>query len=192
MHLFKLNRTQKRISDGCLTLLYPVNIMYESIKSNMPTSPLSTCRGRRVANGSPVNRISHGLPKNVISSSTQSLLAASAERRCNPILAGRLLVSRVVYIMSNQVCHHDVSMDGRGRRRWRMSRGVSFGLKLREAYDTGHENLILVYRESASLTRPPSYHPSDYSFTFLIIIINNGTQRTRKPSCSRTKGQATL
>jgi hypothetical protein len=188
MHLFKLNRTQKRISDGCLTLPYPVNIIYESIKSMSRRHPAAAEEWQMEARLTESN----GLPNNLISSSTQSLLAASAERRCNPILAGRLLVSRVVYIMSNQVCHHDVSMDGRGRRRWRMSRAVSFGLKLREAYDTGHENLILVYRALGSPNLASSYHPSDQSFTSLINIINNGTQRTRKPSRSRSKGQATL
>jgi len=157
MHLFKLNFTQKRIPAGCLILPYPEHIIYESIKSMSRRHPAAAEEWQMEARLTE----SYGLPNNLISSSTQSLLAASAERRCNPNLAGRLLVSRVIYIMSNEVCHHDVSMDGRGRRRWRTSRGLSFGLKLREAYDTGHEILILVYRALASLNPPPSYHPSD-------------------------------
>ena len=73
-----------RISDTCLLVDYPVNIMNGSIKSIGRRHPAAAEEWQMEARLTE----SYGLPKNSISSSTQSLLAASAERRRDPILAG--------------------------------------------------------------------------------------------------------
>jgi hypothetical protein len=79
--------------------------MYESIKSTGRRHPAAAEEWQIEARLTE----SSGLPNNLISSSTQYLLAASAERRCKPYPSQSTAVSRVVYIMSNQLCHHDVS-----------------------------------------------------------------------------------